>query len=440
MSSPLAPRVPAAPHARLRVLVLGATGFIGARLACALRQAGCGVVAAGRARGDGAAADAWRELDFAALTTAEDWLPHLAGVDAVVNCVGIIREARAGDFDLLHRAVPAALFDACERLGVARVVQLSALGSDLAAPTGYWRSKGAADADLLRRRLDATVVRPSLVYGEQGASSRLFLALATLPVLALPRAHRATVQPIHVDDLVAVLLGLLLGGGPAPRVLAAVGPRALTLAQYLALLRDGMRAAPACVLGLPLPLARLAARAAALHPGSALTPDALTMLVHGADGGNVADAGAVTALLGRAPRDPATFAQASQLPAAVLAWAAPTLRCAIAALWLITAVVSWFGWPHDVSAAWLAACGVAAGWSEGILLGASLLDGAIGVALLLWPRRWLWPAQIALVAGYTVLMSVFLPAFWLHPFGPLSKNLPILAALLLLWRLSPKRK
>jgi uncharacterized protein YbjT (DUF2867 family) len=425
-----------------RVLVLGATGFIGAQLAHALRHAGCTVVEAGRHRAAGAAADEWRELDLAAMTTAASWLPHLAGIDAVVNCVGIIRAARPGDFDLLHRAVPVALFAACEQLAVRRVLQLSAMGSDAAAATEFWRSKGAADADLLQRRLSATVVRPSLVYGEHGASSRLFLALATLPVLALPLAHRAKVQPIHVDDLVAVLLTLLLADGPVPRELAAVGPRALTLAQYLAALRAGMRAAPAVVLGLPMPLARLAARAAALHPASTLTPDALTMLARSADGGNRGDAGAgaVAALLGRAPRDPATFAQAAQLPAAVLAWAAPLMRYAIAALWLATAVVSWFGWPHRDSAVWLAACGVPAGWSEAVLLGASVLDGAIGAALLLRPRRWLWPAQIALVAGYTAFMSLCLPQFWLHPFGPLTKNLPILAALLLMWRISPKRK
>lgn len=108
---------------------------------------------------------------------------------------------------------------------------------------------------------------------------------------------------------------------------------------------------------------------------------------------------------------------------------------AVALLWLITAWVSWFGWTHADSAAWLAACGVPSGLQEPMLLAASAMDACLGALLLLRPRRWLWAAQLALAGGYTVILSVCLPAFWLHPVGPLSKNLP-LALMLLMWRAS----
>lgn len=424
----------------MNVLLLGASGLIGRHLASALARAGCNVIGAGRAQPAGTAAQAWRTIDFAAMTNAQAWLPLLDGVDVVVNCVGLIREARAGEFDLLQRAVPVALFAACELRATARVIQVSALGSAIDAPTGYWRSKGAADADLLRRRLDATVVRLSLVYADDGASSRLLLALAALPALAIPFARRTLVQPVHIDDLTAALATLVMADGAAPRELAIVGPRALTMAAYLAALRHGLGAAPAPIVETPLPLARLAAAAAALHPASTLTPDALAMLVYSADGRNTADAGPTAALLGRAPRAAASFANPAQRPAAVLSWGLPLLRLAFAILWLVTALVSWFGWPHQDSAAWLAACGVPAALRVPTLLGASLLDGAIGLALLLRPRRWLWPFQLALVTGYTVVMSLCLPAFWLHPFGPLSKNLPLIAMLCVMWQLTEKRK
>ncbi|MYM91129.1 NAD(P)H-binding protein, partial [Rugamonas sp. FT82W] len=213
----------------MRALVLGATGLVGSHALRALRAAGCTTVGASRRRPADEHPDGWIEIDFGRMTGEHDWLPLLAGVDAVVNCVGIIREAQAGDFDRLHRAAPVALFAACERLRVRRVVHVSALGSGPDAATAYWRSKGAADADLLGRALSATVVRPSLVYGEDGASSVLFRALATLPVLMLPMAHEARVQPIHVDDLAALIARLAMAGGEAPREMAAVGeaPREL---------------------------------------------------------------------------------------------------------------------------------------------------------------------------------------------------------------------
>ena len=423
----------------MTVLVIGATGLIGGRVLRALRAAGCAAVGASRRRPAGERADDWLELDFGAMTRERDWLPLLAGVDAVVNCVGIIREAREGDFDRLHRAAPVARFAACERLGVRRVVQVSALGSRPDAATGYWRSKGAADADLLARRLDATVVRPSLVYGDEGASSVMFRMLATLPVLMMPMAHGARVQPIHVDDLAAVVVRLVTPEGGAPREVAAVGPRAVTMADYLGAQRDGKDAPSALVLDLPMPIARLVARVAAMMPSSALTPESLLMLERSADGGNTADAGPVAALLGRIPRDPASFSRPDQRIVAVWSWGARLVTVAMAILWLVTAYVSWFAWPHAESMAWLGACGVPAAWREPMLLAASLADAAVGVLLLLRPRRWLWALQLALVGGYTMVMSACLPQFWLHPFGPLSKNLPLLAVMAVMWRLSARK-
>lgn len=422
----------------MNVLILGATGLIGSHALRALAMAGCTVTGASRRR-PADATTAWRELDFGAMTAPEDWLPVLAGVDAVVNCVGIIRETRDGDFDRLHRAAPVALFAACERLGVRRVVQLSALGSDVDAATGYWRSKGAAEADLLARGLSAVILRPSLVYGDEGASSVMFRTLATLPMLMMPMAHGARVQAIHVDDLCALLVKLVTTVDAVPRTLAVVGPRATTMAGYLAALRAGMAAAPAVVLDLPMPLARAVARVAALHPASALTPESLTMLEQSADGSNTGDPAPAAAWLGRPMRDPAGFTRPEQRAAATLAWGVPALRLAMAMLWLITAYVSWFGWPQSESLAWLGACGVPPAWQGAALLGASLLDAAIGALLLLRPRRWLWPLQGALVLGYTGVMSVCLPGFWLHPFGPLSKNLPLLVLMLVMWRLSAKK-
>lgn len=420
----------------MKVLILGATGLIGGHAVRALRGAGCTVVGVSRRRPAGELPQHWREADLGDLTREQDWLPLLAGVDAVVNCVGIIREARPGDFERLHHAAPVALFAACERLGVRRVVQVSALGSHPDAATAYWRSKGAAEVDLLARDLDPTIIRPSLVYGEDGAGSVMFRMLATLPALMMPMAHGARVQPIHVDDLVAVIVKLVTAGGPGPRELAVVGPRATTMAGYLGDLRSGMQAPPGLVLDLPLPIARLVARVAALIPASALTPESLLMLEQSADGSNTADAAAGAALLGRPLRDPAHFARPGQRIAAVWDWAATAITLAMAALWLWTAAVCWLGWPHEEGRAWLAAGGVPAAAQEALLPAASVTGAVIGLLLLLRQRRWLWALQLGLVAGGTLALSICLPQLWLHPFGPLSKNLPLLALLFLMWRAS----
>lgn len=418
----------------MNILVIGASGMIGSHVRTALQTAGHRVIGASRRRPEGAGE--WFELDFTVMQRAENWLPCLQGIDAVVNCVGILREAQPGDFDLLHRDVPIALFEACAKLGIRRVVQVSALGSGINAATPYWRSKGAAEADLLARDF-GTVIRPSLVYGLNGASSRVFRLLATLPFIMMPLASGAKVQPIHVDDLTEAVLRLLAMDKP-PREIAVVGPRAMSMTEYLTTLRQAMQAPCGIVLDMPMPLAHLAARIGQLIPSSALTPDALTMLEVSRDGSNTADASDISALLGRAPRDPAGFAGPELRSAAVTAWAAPAIRIAFALLWLLTAWTSWFGWPHAESHAWLAACGVPEDWRETTLLGASLLDAGIGLALLLTRTQWIWPLQIAVVGTYTLIMSVCLPQFWLHPFGVLGKNIPLLVMIFGMWRLEPQ--
>ena len=70
------------------------------------------------------------------------------------------------------------------------------------------------------------------------------------------------------------------------------------------------------------------------------------------------------------------------------------------------------------------------------LYGAALVDLVLGVLTFALPARHrgrLWAAQLLLIAGYTLLITVFLPEQWLHPYGPVSKNLPIAAAIALLW-------
>ncbi|MDY7579036.1 NAD-dependent epimerase/dehydratase family protein [Herbaspirillum sp. RTI4] len=412
----------------MNVLVLGATGLIGSHLVTALENAGCSVVGASRR----AVADRknHHQIDFSKMTTEQAWLPLLDDVDAVVNCVGIIREARSGDFDLLHRAAPVALFAACESRGIQRVIQVSALGSGVDASTEYWRSKGAAEHDLLQRPLSATIVRPSLVYGEDGPGSQLFLAFSTLPFLMMPMANDAMVQPIHVDDLVAALVKLVFMKQSVPREMAVVGPVALSMGNYLAALRHGLQAPPAIVLPLPTPIAKIVARVAAIIPSSALTPDSLQMLIQSADGSNTADAGPVTALLGRPLQAPASFAHREQRTGIVFSWGSPILRAAFALFWLLNAISTWVSgaYPSNLSTSWFGE----------IVLVAVIAQAATGLALLFYYRSWIWPVQIILIVGGALLMNLLLQQWGLDSMASLIKNIPLLAVIAIMWRAEGK--
>jgi hypothetical protein len=107
------------------------------------------------------------------------------------------------------------------------------------------------------------------------------------------------------------------------------------------------------------------------------------------------------------------------------------MRLGIAFIWLWTAYVSWYVFPHAESLAWLRRSGMT--YQTGLVFAAScLLDLAMGIASCLLGRAWLWWAQCALVAGYTVVIAIALPEFLVHPFGPIIKNVAVLACLVLL--------
>lgn len=435
-------RAPGSPWP-MKILLTGATGFVGSRLRRALLAAGHRLVCPARRAGAPHPQCRWVEADFAA-DAPPPWHEHLAGVDAVVNTVGLFRERGRQTFDALHVRAPVALFDACAAAGVARVLQLSALGVDAAVPTPYQRSKHAADVHLLALPLDATVVQPSLVFGPEGASSQALLALVAAPLLPVPRGT-APVQPLHVDDLVAALMALLAApaGAWRGRRVALVGPEPMALRTYLQTLRHGLDVGPALVLPLPAPLVALAARAGDLLPGALLNGDAWRMLRQG----NAADAADTAALLGRAPRPAHAFVAPPEAPAlrlqARLGTALPLLRAALAITWFTAGVVSLGLYPVEQSHALLARAGVPAAWRPAALGSAALFDLLLGL-LTLWPLRGraqkaLWGAQALLVAFYTALITWRLPEFWLHPYGPIVKNLPILAALLLLGLLTARR-
>ena len=413
------------------VFLTGASGFIGQHLAPALRAAGHRVIAAVHRRpvdggGDGIEVDFSRDFDPAV------WRPRLRGVDAVINAVGVLQEGRGMTFDAVHVRAPRALFAAAAEVGVRRVVQISALGADDRAASAYHVSKRRADDFLSAMPLSSVIVQPSLVYGRGGASARLFDALASLPLVPLPGDGRQRIQPIHIDDLVPAVVALLDRDAWRVGRVALVGPEPIALRDYLAALRGAMGLAPARTIAVPRPLVLGAASLGDRLPGLLLGSDTLEML----ERGSTADPRATRQLLGHDPRPPSRFIGAGErrlvLDAARLQWLLPVLRIAVATMWIVTGLVSLAVFPIADSYALLARTGITGKAAPLALGAAALLDIALGIASLALRRRWVWWAQIVLIVAYTAIITWRLPEFWAHPYGPVLKNLPIRAALLLL--------
>ena len=280
------------------ILLTGSTGFIGHTVAAALTRAGH-TVHGGVSPRQRTAQPLQIPIDFARDTTPDAWLPRLAGIDAVVNAVGVLRDSSARPIDAVHQHTPVALFNACAQAGVRRVVHISALGIE-GSTTRYASTKRAADVHLqalaARGALNPAILRPSVVFGKGGDSSALFMNLARLPVALFPGPMlTARVQPVSVHDLAAAIVALL---GPAiatQGLIECPGPEALTMGDFVASLRQQQGHGPARVLRLPDALTQLSARMGDAVPSVPWCTETLSML--GSD--NVGNPAVFEQLLGR---------------------------------------------------------------------------------------------------------------------------------------------
>jgi uncharacterized membrane protein YphA (DoxX/SURF4 family) len=260
------------------------------------------------------------------------------------------------------------------------------------------------------------------------------MLLASLPLIPLVDDGKQRVQPVHVDDVAAVVRVLVATETCYGRRIPLVGAAPLEMREYLQALRAGMRIGPARFLSVPSALMAKLARFGLRW----VTPEALRML----ERGNTGSPAAMAELLGRPPQSARNFIQ-PEIAACVatstrLEWLFPLLRVAIAAVWLSAGIVSAGVYPLDQSAAMVEALGVSPEMATAWVYAGAAVDIVLGAATLALRRSrrpWLWLAQIAVIITYTMIISIWLPQFWLHPFGPVVKNIPLLAAIFLLYEL-----
>lgn len=409
-----------------RILIVGGTGFIGRHIAGRLASAGHSILAAGR-----------HDVDIAHDDEAR-LRAKVAGFDVVVNCAGLVRDAGANTMDAVHAVGAMRLFSACIGAHVARLIHISALGAAPQGETDYQRSKGEseaffADADAHGERIDWRVLRPSVVVGRGGASTRWLLAAASLPVLPRIGGDDWRFQPVHIDDLAELVLRLA-EGAESPRMIDVVGPEPMTAYELTRILRNWLRLRPTGSIRIPDRLFEIATQIGGRFTNGPLNPDVMKMLA----GGNVSDPAPLAAALGRPPRslrmalaeEPASDADRM---AARLFFLKPVLRWSLALLWIASGLLSFGLYPVDRSYDMLASLGLTGPVAAMALYGGAALDLVLGLLLLRGYRPvligWL---QLASMAAFT-LLALGLPAdYWLHPFAPILKNLPIAAAVLVM--------
>ena len=421
----------------MRIAIAGASGFIGRHLSREFLNKGHEVTAF--VRNPERMRQNFPEIkvikvDFLSDHEAIDWICRIEDIDVVINAVGIIVESRAHTFDALHTHAPIALFQACEVVGVKRVIQISALGADENAFSHFHRSKLSADRYLRESSLDWAIVMPSVVYGQGAKSMALFKAIAALPLIPLIDAGDQQIQPIHVSDLAKAIVELVESPFELRQNIEMVGPDPVTIKNLYLMLRQWFGLGKARFISIPYWLVLRSSRLLGSVVETSLSTESVQMLRNG----NTSDVEPFIERFGFKPKGiqevlTNTQVQQSDLWHAGLYFLAPALRISIAFLWLFTGYVSFFVFPVDQSYALLGQVGIKSIWQPIMLYGAAVTDLLIGIATFLSFRMHLVVLlQIVVISIYSFIITIWLPEYWIHPFGPVTKNLPLLVAILVM--------
>jgi NADH dehydrogenase len=221
----------------------------------------------------------------------EQRLPaFLAGNDALVNCVGILRQNGSQTFERAHHLGPARMARLAREAGVERLVHISAIGVDPRSPSAYARTKAAGEAAVRDAFPTATILRPSVVFGPEDQFFNRFAAIAMIsPALPLIGGGRTRFQPVYVGDVADAVLKCLDDPATAGRTYELGGPRIYTFRELLELLLGEIRR-KRLLIGLPFGAAAFQARLMSILPNPPLTPDQVELLKRD----NVVSSGALT--------------------------------------------------------------------------------------------------------------------------------------------------
>lgn len=256
------------------IALLGGSGFVGRALARQLSLKGFQVRILTRSAQRAKALTVIPEVQVLEVGSggASSLSEALKGCHALVNLVGILHESGSVRFDTVHSGLAQQCVTACQTAGVHRLIHIGAIGTDAHAPSRYLRSKAESEQVVRSSGLNWTILRPSVIFGQEDQFLNLFADLAKIaPILPLA-CPDAQFQPIHVEDVACAIVRCLDLPETSEQTLELCGPKVYTLRELIRLVEEWIGVRPP-ILGLSAGLSMLQAAVMELLPVKLITRD-----------------------------------------------------------------------------------------------------------------------------------------------------------------------
>ncbi|MBN2907400.1 MAG: complex I NDUFA9 subunit family protein [Rhodobacteraceae bacterium] len=237
------------------VTIFGGSGFVGRYIARRMAQEGWRVRVAVRRPNE-----AMFVRTYGAVGQVEPMLCNirdrasvaavLHGADAAVNCVGILNEDGRNTFGLVQHYGALHVAEEAAKAGVARLVQISAIGADSHAKSAYAETKGRGEEAVKEHFPDAVILRPSIVFGAEDQFFNRFASMARFSPFLPVTGGNTLFQPVYVDDVArAAVMGVT--GQAAPGTYELGGPEVKTFAELMEDMLEVIRRPKVWVINMP---------------------------------------------------------------------------------------------------------------------------------------------------------------------------------------------
>lgn len=181
----------------MNILILGATGFIGNAIFHSLVNKHH-ITIAGRRPIEGY--DNWKEVDF---LKNNDWNNLLDGIDLIINAIGIIE----GDFEQIQTIAPVELYTNCINKNI-KIIHISAIGAEKDNPSTHFLKTKKTTDNLLLNYNKAKVIYPGIVIGRNGKSTQFFAEISRLPII--PLLSEKPISFIHIEQLTELIQNIVI--------------------------------------------------------------------------------------------------------------------------------------------------------------------------------------------------------------------------------------
>ncbi len=265
----------------MKVFVTGGTGFVGRTLLRILKSSGHQAVALVRAGSEAKVPPGVEIVSGDVLEDSAVLALKMAGCQAVIHLVGIIREfPRKGiTFERLHPQATRNIVAAAKEAGIKRYLHMASLGTRPGATSAYHQSKWAAEEIVRDSGLDWTIFRPSVIFGPEDSFVNLLADLIRKsPFLPVIGDGNYRLQPVAVEVVAQAFVKALNLPETIGKTFEVCGPSPLTYNEIVRAVAEAL-SRRVVLIHLPVSLMRLAATLLGGFAFFPLTTDQITMLL-----------------------------------------------------------------------------------------------------------------------------------------------------------------